>query len=74
MGYVTAAQRDAAAEAKGVFAEHFWTDRGRDALEVAYGTAASKPNAGYGGLGDPMDCPLLSSEQPPCAEGGRKHG
>jgi hypothetical protein len=37
--------RDAAAEAKGIFAEYFWTGRGRDALEVAYGTAASKPNA-----------------------------
>ena len=34
-----------AAEAKGIFAEYFWTGRGRDALEVAYGTAASKPNA-----------------------------
>ena len=37
--------RDAAAEAKGIFAEYFWTGRGTDALEVAYGTAASKPNA-----------------------------
>ncbi len=37
--------RDAAAEAKGVLTENFWTGRGRDALEVAYGTAASRPNA-----------------------------
>ena len=36
--------RDAAAEAKGVYTKFFWTGRGRDALEVAYGTAASKPN------------------------------
>ena len=37
--------RDAALEARGVSSQYFWTGRGRDALEVAYGTAASKPNA-----------------------------
>jgi hypothetical protein len=37
--------RDAAAEAKGVLTKNFWTGQGRDALEVAYGTVASKPNA-----------------------------
>ena len=37
--------RDAAAEATGVLSENFWTGRGKDALEVAYGTAASRPNA-----------------------------
>jgi hypothetical protein len=37
--------RDAALEARGVSSQYFWTGRGRDALEVAYGTAAAKPNA-----------------------------
>jgi hypothetical protein len=37
--------RDGAAESKGINPENFWTGRGRDALEVAYGTAAEKPNA-----------------------------
>ena len=37
--------RDGAAVTKGVNPENFWTGRGRDALEVAYGTAASRPNA-----------------------------
>lgn len=37
--------RDAALEAKGASPLYFWTGRGRDALEVAYGIAASKPNA-----------------------------
>ena len=37
--------RDGAAVTKGINPENFWTGRGRDALEVAYGTAASKPNA-----------------------------
>jgi hypothetical protein len=37
--------RLAATEAKGISAEGFWTGRGRDALEVAYAAAATKPNA-----------------------------
>ncbi len=37
--------RAAAAEAKGVLTEYFLTGPGRDALNVAYGTAASKPDA-----------------------------
>ena len=37
--------RDAAAEAKGVSTRYYWIGKGRDALEVAYGTAESKPNA-----------------------------
>jgi hypothetical protein len=37
--------RDAAAEAKGISTEYYWTGKGRDALEVAYGTAVTKPNA-----------------------------
>jgi hypothetical protein len=37
--------RDAAAEAKGVSTWYYWLGRGRDELEVAYGTADSKPNA-----------------------------
>jgi hypothetical protein len=37
--------RDGAPVTKGINPENFWTGRGRDALEVAYGTAASKPNA-----------------------------
>ena len=37
--------RDVAAEAKGISTRYYWTGRGRDALEVAYGTSATKPNA-----------------------------
>src|SRR5215218_9098538 len=37
--------RDAAAEAKGISTNYYWTGKGRDALEVAYGTAGTKPNA-----------------------------
>lgn len=33
--------RDAALDAKGTSPQYFWTGRGRDALEVAYGTAAA---------------------------------
>jgi hypothetical protein len=37
--------RDVAAEAKGISTRCHWTGRGRYALEVAYGTSATKPNA-----------------------------
>ncbi len=37
--------RDTAAEAKGIATSYYWTGKGRDALEVAYGTAVTKPNA-----------------------------
>ncbi len=37
--------RDTAAGAKGISTEYYWTGRGREALEVAYGTAVTKPNA-----------------------------
>ncbi len=37
--------RDVAAEAKGISTRRHWTGRGRYALEVAYGTSATKPNA-----------------------------
>jgi hypothetical protein len=37
--------RDAAAAAKGVSTRYYWLGRGREALEVAYGAAESKPNA-----------------------------
>lgn len=37
--------RDAAAEAKGISAHYYWIGKGRDALEVAYGTAGTKPNS-----------------------------
>ncbi len=37
--------RDAALDAKGTSPQYFWTGRGKDALEVAYGTAAARPNA-----------------------------
>jgi hypothetical protein len=35
----------AAAEAKGISTQYHWLGRGRDALEVAYGTAGARPNA-----------------------------
>lgn len=37
--------RDTAAEAKGISTSYYWTGKGRDALEVAYGTTVTKPNA-----------------------------
>ncbi len=37
--------RDTALEAKGISTHYYWIGRGRDALEVAYATAATKPNA-----------------------------
>ena len=37
--------RDTAAEAKGIATRYYWIGRGRDALEVAYGTRGSRPNA-----------------------------
>ncbi len=37
--------RDTAAEAKGISASYYWTGKGRDALEVAYGTAVTRPSA-----------------------------
>ncbi len=37
--------RDTALETKGISAHYYWIGRGRDALEVAYAAAATKPNA-----------------------------
>jgi hypothetical protein len=37
--------RDASSEAKGISPAYYWTGRGRDALEVAYATAAGRPSA-----------------------------
>jgi hypothetical protein len=36
--------RDNVAEAKGISTEYYWTGKGRDALEVAFGTTVTKPN------------------------------
>jgi hypothetical protein len=40
-------------QGKCISTEYYWTGKGRDALEVAYGTAVTKPNPnGIRGLGD----------------------
>jgi hypothetical protein len=36
--------RDAAAEAKGIHTAYYWTGKGRDALEVAYGASVTSQN------------------------------
>lgn len=37
--------RDAGTEGKGIYPARYWTGQGQNGLEVAYGTAETKPNA-----------------------------